>query len=150
MKAGVLNGPAYYYPQFSETVFPGARQGAVSVRASLRARNSYLPPVSGAFRAAHPPRTRAHLGLAHVGQRIFFLFFIFSIFLLFSLFLLFFFFFFCLDFVVLFKFENCSYFEFYSYFENCSYFDFCTNLKIVHISNLFIYEICFYIKNVYI
>jgi hypothetical protein len=52
----------------------------------------------------------------------------------------------------LFKFENCSYFEFYSYFENCSYFDFCSNLKIVHISYLFIskkmfiYEIYLYIK----
>jgi hypothetical protein len=49
----------------------------------------------------------------------------------------------------LFKFENCSHFEFYSNFEKCSYFDFCSNLQIVHISNLFIYEKCSYMKSVY-
>jgi hypothetical protein len=50
----------------------------------------------------------------------------------------------------LFKFKNCSHFEFYSNFEKCSYFNFCSNLQIVHISNLFIYEICLYVKNVHL
>jgi hypothetical protein len=52
-----------------------------------------------------PPCTRAHLGLAHVGQQIFFFLFFFFLFSSLFLFLfLFWFFFFCSDFVFLFKF----------------------------------------------
>jgi hypothetical protein len=83
-------------------------------------RNSYLPPVSGAFCPA--PRTPYAPGRIWAGpcwSAIFFLFLSFFSFLFFFSFFFFLFLFsfsvflFCSEFVFLFKFENCSHFEFY-------------------------------------